>query len=434
MVHPQRADNTGPPASSQACSLRGQSSSASNGEQITKSIAPPSFLYVNPVDKLAELISLNGVEPVELGKRISVWHRIKKRKIVGNAAPLRRNLAKYIETHEQCEIYVGQEKWLKKPGVIDPFTGLPISEFQRAVLWNTFTKTKITGNFAPTLRDLAKYLDTYPTISIYRGQDLIEKAVKEYEEKNRRSRNRYRKRNTKEENMISYPLQARPLEKVGPVDLEHHTKLLQNQRLGSRTNEDNTTIATGIHQEEHVNIGSNNVSKVNKTLGAEITMRDDASAGRNGANPNFNFTDVLFDTPNIPGVNSDPSESNKGCAGFERSPSWSNLQLWRYPHTFHCPEHNSLLVSPSYAERSAVVFEDPINWIVELGDSPLIDRDNKTFKSLLENYTNASLNFGCNYEVELRKKDFLYDPCDLGQAAEADPIEYYLIGDDESPH
>jgi len=38
-------------------------------------------------------------------KRVTLWHRIQKRKVVGNAAPLEKNVAEYLRTHPEYEVY-----------------------------------------------------------------------------------------------------------------------------------------------------------------------------------------------------------------------------------------------------------------------------------------------------------------------------------------
>jgi len=38
-------------------------------------------------------------------KRVTLWHKVQKRKVVGNAAPLERNVQAYLEKHPEYEIY-----------------------------------------------------------------------------------------------------------------------------------------------------------------------------------------------------------------------------------------------------------------------------------------------------------------------------------------
>ena len=42
--------------------------------------------------------------------RVQLWHKAEKRKLVGNAAPMRKNISKYLDKHPEWELYDDQDK------------------------------------------------------------------------------------------------------------------------------------------------------------------------------------------------------------------------------------------------------------------------------------------------------------------------------------
>jgi len=99
-------------------------------------------------------------------KRITVWNRTTKRKVAGNAAPMEKNLADYLQRHPDCELYHGQD------AQVSPEEKKAIIAAQnRIAIWNKVTKRRVSGNAAPSEKKLAEYLRKHPECEVYNGQD-----------------------------------------------------------------------------------------------------------------------------------------------------------------------------------------------------------------------------------------------------------------------
>lgn len=99
-------------------------------------------------------------------KRVTVWNRDTKRKISGNAAPMEKNLAEYLRRHPECELYNGQDQQL------DPAEKAALIAAQnRIAIWNKAERRRVSGNAAPSEKNLHEYLRKHPECEIYNGQD-----------------------------------------------------------------------------------------------------------------------------------------------------------------------------------------------------------------------------------------------------------------------
>lgn len=107
----------------------------------------------------------------EAATHVTIWNRLECRKIAGNAAPLRRNLRRYLERHPGCEEYKGQDKLpgYTNPGS-DPSTGNRL-QTDHVPIWHCWEQRKVTGNAAPLRKNLEAYLRKHPECEVYAGQD-----------------------------------------------------------------------------------------------------------------------------------------------------------------------------------------------------------------------------------------------------------------------
>ena len=55
-------------------------------------------------------LAARGGAAMEANQRVTIWHVQQKRKIVGNAAPMVKNLQDYLDKHPGCEVYNGQDQ------------------------------------------------------------------------------------------------------------------------------------------------------------------------------------------------------------------------------------------------------------------------------------------------------------------------------------
>eukprot|EP00188_Purpureofilum_apyrenoidigerum_P000838 Plantae.Rhodophyta-Purpureofilum_apyrenoidigerum.ctg14169.p1 GENE.Plantae.Rhodophyta-Purpureofilum_apyrenoidigerum.ctg14169~~Plantae.Rhodophyta-Purpureofilum_apyrenoidigerum.ctg14169.p1 ORF type:complete len:235 (+),score=55.61 Plantae.Rhodophyta-Purpureofilum_apyrenoidigerum.ctg14169:23-727(+) len=112
---------------------------------------------------------------------VTIWVRSQKRKIAGNAAPLQKNLRRYLEQKTDCEVYVGQDlvngskpkKRRKNPPKI---AIISTDENYHVPIWNNAQKRRISGNAAPLAKNLENYLKIHPECTVYMGQDVMDAA------------------------------------------------------------------------------------------------------------------------------------------------------------------------------------------------------------------------------------------------------------------
>mmetsp|Transcript_25272 Transcript_25272/g.63229 ORF Transcript_25272/g.63229 Transcript_25272/m.63229 type:complete len:248 (-) Transcript_25272:46-789(-) len=118
-------------------------------------------------------------------EHVTIWNRSERRKVAGNAAPLRRNLARYLMRHPDCEVYFNQDLAAgvrrrriakMRRGMWQPAGNSPN---ERVVLWNLRTKATVRGEDAPEVKNLSAFLCANMDFEIYSGQDFTEQDGEE---------------------------------------------------------------------------------------------------------------------------------------------------------------------------------------------------------------------------------------------------------------
>jgi hypothetical protein len=106
---------------------------------------------------------------------VTIWNRAERRKIAGNAAPLGRNVYRYLDAHSDCEVYYNQDK--AGPGVQSGKKRTrgdadAASAGDHVAIWNKRERRKIAGNAAPLHKNLESYLAKRPDCERYENQDM----------------------------------------------------------------------------------------------------------------------------------------------------------------------------------------------------------------------------------------------------------------------
>lgn len=114
------------------------------------------------------------------GEHVTIWNRVEKRKIAGNAAPLGKNLERYLRQHEDCEVFSTQDQELgigrgsgRKRPKVNPSEA---AAGDHVAIWNRAENRKIAGNAAPLAKNLKTYLAKRPDCEVYNNQDRVMKG------------------------------------------------------------------------------------------------------------------------------------------------------------------------------------------------------------------------------------------------------------------
>lgn len=109
------------------------------------------------------------------GEHVTIWNCTEKRKIAGNAAPLGKNVSKYLMSHPDCEVYVNQDQGTpgSRSGKRRAMINLEdMAAGDHVAIWNRKERRKIAGNAAPLAKNLKTYLAKRPDCEVYTNQDV----------------------------------------------------------------------------------------------------------------------------------------------------------------------------------------------------------------------------------------------------------------------
>lgn len=117
------------------------------------------------------------------GEHVTIWNHVEKRKIAGNAAPLGKNVERYLRQHPDCEVYVDQDE--DRPGSRSNrkrpkynYHNEQPSAGEHVAIWNRVERRKVAGNAAPLAKNLEAYLRKNPNCEVYNYQDAKDKRKK----------------------------------------------------------------------------------------------------------------------------------------------------------------------------------------------------------------------------------------------------------------
>lgn len=108
-------------------------------------------------------------------EHVTIWNRLECRKIAGNAAPLGKNVYRYLDQHTNCEVYYNQDKAglgersAKKRRLMEGENTTLAGD--HVPIWNRRERRKIAGNAAPLKKNLEVYLAKRPDCERYDYQD-----------------------------------------------------------------------------------------------------------------------------------------------------------------------------------------------------------------------------------------------------------------------
>lgn len=125
------------------------------------------------------------------GEHVTIWNRVEKRKIAGNAAPLGRNLCRYLYLNPQCEVYVNQVEKKTTRGAKNNFDLSLAGDGDHISIWNRVERRKISGNAAPLKKNLEVYLQKRPHCEVYTDQDAAFRKKRSECSKNARRAENY---------------------------------------------------------------------------------------------------------------------------------------------------------------------------------------------------------------------------------------------------
>lgn len=114
--------------------------------------------------------------------RVTLYNTVENRKLAGNAAPLATNVDKYLRDHPEYVIYNGQNTKGYRPTTRAERLSYVNFNGPTVPIWNMQTRKMVAGTAAPARKNLKIFLETHPHCEVYAFQDKFQFTPDAYQD------------------------------------------------------------------------------------------------------------------------------------------------------------------------------------------------------------------------------------------------------------